>query len=216
MITVYTALFGPYDTIQPPLHPNQPGVEFVLFTDQKVNPKGWRVEKCRKGKLKPSYESRRYFDQSCLHLPRSDYTIMHGGNSVVSGLVNDIVKELPDGYDIAAFRHPQRRTVYEEAKACIRLHKDRRNVIDKQMERYRSEGLPESVRLSACILLIRRNTPALKEFETAWWEEVKNGSCRDQLSFDYVRWKLDFPVWFMEGNPYHRSDIFRVRKHDGR
>ena len=23
----------------------------------------------------------------------------------------------------------------------------------------------------------------------AWWQEVKNGSHRDQLSFDYVRWK---------------------------
>jgi hypothetical protein len=22
-----------------------------------------------------------------------------------------------------------------------------------------------------------------------WWEELKNGSHRDQLSFDYVRWK---------------------------
>ena len=51
---------------------------------------------------------------------------------------------------------------------------------------------------------------ALAAFEAFWWNEVKNGSCRDQLSFDYARWKLDMPIHYL---PNHWRDYLMLGKH---
>ena len=41
-----------------------------------------------------------------------------------------------------------------------------------------------------------------------WWEEVKYGSLRDQLSFNYSAWKTDFNFTFIEedidNNPWFK------------
>lgn len=204
---IYTALFGNYDTVAPALY------EATIFADCSIKAKGWKVEVVEQPHDLPTYSSRYYFDQSCLVMPDSEFTIMHGANAQLTMPPSEVIKLLPNGCDLACFAHPHRTNVYQEAEACIKYRKDRKDVINAQMERYKAEGFPESVRLSTCIFLVRRNTPALREFEDMWWDEVKKGSCRDQLSFDYCRWKMDFQIAYIEGNPYHRKDIFKVGKH---
>lgn len=209
-VGVYTAMFGAYDTIRKPQC--KCANDFVLFTDQNVLPDGWIVKKINPHP-NPSYASRYCFDQSCLLMPDYDATVMHGGNSVITMPPDEIIKKyLPDGFDLACFVHPHREDVFQEAKACISFRKDKAEVINPQIERYRAEGFDESIRLSTAIILIRRNTERMRAFEDYWWNEVENGSCRDQLSFDYARWKLDFPIAIIPGTPYG-TKIFKVGKH---
>lgn len=207
MIGVYTALFGPYDN---PLSPYYSSADFVLFTDQPGHFDGWRVERVEPPHEDPRYASRYYFDQSCRVMPDYEYTIMHGANARLTTPPEELVKVLPDDVDIACFPHRHRQNVYQEAEVC-KGRKDKADVIDAQISRYKSEGLPVDVRLSACILLVRRNTPRLREFEDFWWNEVKNGSCRDQLSFDYSRWKLGVDVVRLPTAAY--GSIFKVSRH---
>jgi len=190
MIGLYTALFGPYDR---DLSTPYPG---TLFTDQAVERGGWEVVRVDSPHPDPRYASRYYFDQSCKAMPDYEYTVMHGGNSQLKVSPADLVALLPDDIDIAVCKHP-RRSVYKEAEACIRMGKDDAEVINYQMSRYRGQRFPVNFSLSACILMVRRNTPRLAEFEAFWWNEVKSGSCRDQLSFDYSRWKLDMPIFYL-------------------
>jgi hypothetical protein len=209
LIGVYTALFGPYDIPQPPRFDD---VDFVLFTDQDVNPKGWQVRRVGRPHPDPRYASRYYFDQSCLVMPDYEYTIMHGANVRLTMSPVKVLEYLSNSADIAAFKHPHRESVYEEARVCAHWRKDSRATIEAQMERYRLAGFPVDFPLSACILLVRRNTERLREFETFWWNEVRNGSCRDQLSFDYCCWQLGVDVDYLPGNPF-QSSILKVGKH---
>jgi len=193
MIGLYTALFGNYDTIQPTKYNG------ILFTDQKYldSDTGWKIEVVEAPHPDLRYASRYYFDQSCRVMPDYEYTIMHGANATLRWHPQDLVNLLPGNIDLACCEHP-RGNVYEEAKAVIRMGKDGKDVVNEQMERYRAEGF-KGDDLSALPLMVRRNTPALREFEDMLWQEVGGGSCRDQLAFDYCRWKLNFPIFRLSG-----------------
>ncbi|GAG56454.1 unnamed protein product [marine sediment metagenome] len=137
---------------------------------------------------------------------------MHGANSQLAIDPWKLIQYL-DTTDIAAFRHPHRNCVYEEAKACKMYHKGNPQTINDQMAYYTGQGYPTGNDLSACILLVRRRTPTLALFETRWFAEVSQWSHRDQLSFDYMRWVMDIPVTYLPGDPFLSPDIIRVHKH---
>ena len=84
------------------------------------------------------------------------------------------------------------------------LGKDRMKNMTAQMARYKAEGFPGTP-FSACILLVRKNTIRIAALESLWWKEVLAGSHRDQLSFDYARWKKGVPITYIPGNPFTSS-----------
>ena len=58
------------------------------------------------------------------------------------------------------------------------------------MERYIQNGYPQNNGLGfTCGLVRYHNRPILKNAMEMWWTEIKYGSKRDQLSFNYVAWK---------------------------
>ena len=211
MIAVYTAIFGDYDTLKAPLFIDTL-VDYIVFTDAPhlVTPFPWQVRTVTAPHSNPGKASRFYFDQSCRALPEYKYTVMHGANALLNCEASYLLSFLR-GNDIAAFRHPHRNNVYDEQKVIIQMGKDRAENTTAQMQRYRSEGFPGTT-LTACTLLVRRNTPALRQFEDLWWEEVRNGSYRDQLSFDYCRWRLDMGVSYLPGTLFS-TDYFKVGSH---
>jgi hypothetical protein len=115
--------------------------------------------------------------------------------------------------DIAFFRHPQRDSVYAEAKACVTLGKDDPSVIASQMARYRAAGHRRSPGLVATGVIVRRHTPALREFGERWWAELDAGSHRDQLSAPYVLRRTGLRHAELGADPW-RSDLFAYRPHD--
>ncbi len=92
--------------------------------------------------------------------------------------------------DIATFRHPQRTCVYQEYAACLQLHKDDPSVMRRQVTRYRSEGYASNQGMVETSCLLRRPTVMVRGFNEAWWQEIDNNSLRDQLSFNYVAYRL--------------------------
>ncbi len=95
--------------------------------------------------------------------------------------------------DLCVFRHHVRHSIYEEATACLAAALDDPATIDAQISRYRKEGLPEDSGLIEAPILLRRHTPQMRNLNEAWWAEVARGSRRDQLSLNYVAWKLRVP-----------------------
>lgn len=208
MIGVYTCLLGPYDDVAPARFGG------VLFTDQDMKPDGWEVRK-----VKPvlpddlNRSSRYWFCQSCLVLPEYSVTIEHGADVQLQMEPGELIDRfLPDDRDIACFKHPHRSSVYEEGRMCGHWRKDDKTSIQRQMGHYEREGFPGDD-LSTCILLLRRNTLQVQKFEAMWWAEVLHGSRRNQLSFDYCRWRLGIKVARIPGGPYRRGDIMKVKRH---
>ena len=73
------------------------------------------------------------------------------------------------------------------------VYRDDPVVMAKQIKRFKQEGYPENNGLITAPILIRKHfdNEVTKVME-AWWNIVNTESKRDQLSFNYVAWKLNF------------------------
>ena len=115
-----------------------------------------------------------------------------------------------EGVTIYAPIHPSRSCIYKEASVVAAMRKDKPEIINPQMNRYKEEGFPENYGLLQSNILVRyHNDPSCIKLMETWSEEVMNGSHRDQLSFNYASWKNDdVPV------AYLRKDIYRSQWFD--
>lgn len=186
---VYTAIIGGYDR----LLASEPcsDSDFVCFTDNPgAVPAPWKAEpieffrndtltnrkyKILAHKFFPTYERSVYIDASVRLRCRA---------------ADMLDQELQDS-NMALVRHPLRKCIYREARACVKGRFDSPRIIRAQMSRYRKEGYPENYGLVANTVLLRRHmSDDIIEAMELWWGEVTSGSWRDQLSFCYVAWRL--------------------------
>jgi hypothetical protein len=209
MKVIYTAIFDRYDNVPPIVAPAE-GWTRILFTDSDLQVEGWRVVKLpfepkifRKVKIMPH-----------LFLPKEHtVSIWHDGNLLMKILPQFAVDEA--GFWL--MKHPERNCAYKEADACIILRKDSREVIGEQMKRYREDGFPENISangLPSTGVIVRANNPAYYKTAELWWDEVQNGSVRDQLSFPYAAWKTNlqykvFPhLYGFEWTPHYGKNRY--------
>ena len=103
--------------------------------------------------------------------------------------------------DVALFRHPGHDCIYQEARQCKKKLKDHARTIDGQMDAYRRKFFPSHFGLGETCVVARRNSAATRRVNELWWNEIRKGSVRDQLSFDYVRWIMGngIKVHFVDG-----------------
>lgn len=95
--------------------------------------------------------------------------------------------------------HQARNCIYQEANICKEWHKDSASVIDRQMLIFRRLGYPELKGLTENFMIYRRHHhEQVKKVMEYWWWWVSNYSKRDQLSFNYVIWNLDFKIYLFE------------------
>lgn len=189
---VYTINFDNYETFKEPLVVTE-GWDYVYFTDQDYKSKVWDVRKVKpleNGHLSARY----YYINSCEVLPEYDLSVKFGGMMNINCNIDDFIEKRCDLVkDINLMEHC-RNCIFDEAEENKRIFRHKKEwckKIDRQMERYRIEGMPTNYGLYAHGLMIRRNSDRMKEHERLWWEEVKNPDyvTRDQLSFMYVLWK---------------------------
>lgn len=177
---VYTAVFDGYDTLRAVKYPD---VEHVCFTDEPQGAEGWTelvVPHTRSGKLDSLYYkclAHRWFDD--------DVVIWHDACGQLKQHPS-VLGDLLGNADLAAFAHPTRNCIYDEADAVIAYGKGEPSTIQAQVSQYRKAGYPEHAGLSATGLLVRRQLP---EFNEQWWWWCRNLCPRDQLSFNYLVWK---------------------------
>jgi hypothetical protein len=119
---------------------------------------------------------------------------------LVSRDVNGIMEKHLKNADICVFKHRKRNCIYEEVNACIEQQKDDKDTMLNQVAKYKAEGYPANNGLAETTAVLRRHNKATAGFNEMWWEEITNGSCRDQLSFDYVAWKLGMNYEIFPGN----------------
>ena len=96
------------------------------------------------------------------------------------------------------------------------MKKDKKENVDPQIERYKREGFPKDYGLLQSNILIRKhnNEDCIKLMED-WFNEVKNGSHRDQLSFNYALWKNeDIKIEYLDKYIYRSKWFFWNGKHN--
>lgn len=201
---VYTAIFGDYDQLRPAVGP----AHYVCFTDGCFEAEGWEMIRVDRRQFDdPRREARMYKILAHQWIDAGISAWQDG-----SGRLMDDPAQHLDGLDLALFTHPERTCIYREADACVELGKGDTYYIAHQMDAYLRAGYPEQNGLAATGLLIRRHTSQVAALEDAWWSEVTRHTVRDQLSFDYVCWKLGVEYSLIPGNLWD-NDVIGWQQH---
>ena len=167
-----------------------PGWDYICFTDNpRLKSKVWQFRKLSSTSLGPRKDSRRPKILNDEYLPEYDISIYVDSRFKVRINLDKFTRKYLKDYDIAMMHSPKRQCVYAEAKLCRRLRLDSKRV-QKQVARYREEGVPERVGLTRCGLIVRKHhVDSQIKFMEEWWSEYENESDRDTISFAYVFWK---------------------------
>ena len=225
---VYTCITGGYDTIiEPKVVTN--GFDYVCFTDNiKMESNIWNIRPLPKEtEGLTQVKKQRYVKiNPHLHLSEYDVSIWVDGNVTIKSNLNEFTdKYLTNEYSIYVPKHPSRTCIYSESNAVVAMKKDTKENVTPQIERYKEEGFPKNYGLlQSNIILRKHNDKDCVRFMEQWFDELKNGSHRDQLSFNYVAWKnedikifyLDKTIcksqWFNWGGKHNMSEMKSSRK----
>jgi len=119
---------------------------------------------------------------------------------VIKGDINTMIEKYLNNTDIALHLHGERNCIYKEAELCIERKFDYVELIRKQIQKYKAEGYPENNGLHEGTVILRRHTEDIKRFDEAVWAEICSGSTRDQLSLNYIAWKLGIKITDIPGS----------------
>jgi hypothetical protein len=205
-IIVYTALFGNIDPLWAAA-PHKTQARFVVFTDtvrQEVGQWGGNPPRLSGGaqarparweqRVAPAeYGARRtaryYKCNPHLFFPDADVSIWVDSNVRLRLTPEQAVARWLK-HDLATFKHPDRDCVYREARACVKMRKDDRAILEGQAAVYRAVGMPARWGLAETRVVIRRHTAAIAQLNDAWWQEIVHYSQRDQIAFPFTCWRL--------------------------
>ena len=223
-IVVYTSIFGGYDK----LHENQykmDGVDYLCFTDSDIKSDTWDIIKSIPIYNDPNRNAKKYKVLPHRYLSEYDYSIWIDGNI----LIVDDIRELVKIHKYQVFDHNQtiidaRNCIYEEYDVIMKLgqknggnYKDSPEIMYNQIKRYLNEGYPKNNGLATNPIILRNhNDSEVIKLMEDWWIEIKYGSRRDQLSFDYVVWKNNFKYKFLHGDSRKNQYFLQTGKHKGK
>lgn len=193
-IIVYSVNIGGYDFFN---HPKiiDPNVRYILFTDNKFFKSDvWEVNHIDfiDDNINNRLKARYIKTNPHKILPKHDISVWvdHCFTPRFKDIHQVITSIKFDKYtNIMCYSHDERNCLYDESVAVKKLKLDDSSVIDKQISKYRGEGFPKNLGLFQSGFMIRKNNDKVNRFNNTWWEEIKNGSGRDQLSQVYSSWK---------------------------
>ena len=226
---IYTAIFGDYDHLETPKFVPE-GFDFICFTDTNIQSDVWDVRQVTPLYSDSTRNARKYKILPHRYLQEYEISIWIDGNMIIKDGVtfkagvltksdsNVMIDEYLSDKNIACYNHincklDPRDCVYKEAKAVISLGKDDTELVENQMDKYFEDGYPKSNGLIVSGIILRRHNEAdVKKTMELWWEELKHGSKRDQLSFNYSAWKTNLEFNHIIGDVRNNQN-FRLLPH---
>lgn len=204
-IVVATALIGPADALAPSTFPGR----YVCYTDRPVQ--GWECLSPPGGYARLA--ARRAKMILLDDFPEAEWSIWIDASFDLLVDPHVIVAAAEaTGCDVAAFRHPDRHRIKEEAREIIRGGMAPFDLVNRQIAAYHSDGFDTDVVPQAALtttgLLVRRHTRQVAEFTAQWLHEIETHTLRDQLSVDYAAWRTGVRIGYLPG--HYRENQFVV------
>ena len=209
-MTIYTAIFGKYDTLKDPTVITK-GWEYICYTNRKdLKSNVWKIKYINNKKLS-NVKAARCIKIRFFYYVESDLVIWCDASMIINTNLNDFITKHHRG-NFTILQHPIRDCIYQEAYACIKLNKDKEGVINSQIIRYVDVSYPEHNGMIQSGLIIRNRDKDTIAFCTEWFREVRQGSFRDQLSFNYTVWSTELiKPYLITSNILHNE--FKLQKH---
>lgn len=226
-IIVYSVNIGGYDTFKEVRCPDS-RVSYYLFTDNKsIRSKTWNIVYVPPNKFDSDQSKRCRFIKTHPHilLPEHKISVWIDHSFVINtpdivGMVRQCLGNKPITCYIHGSQRDRRNCLYDEARGIMKYKIDSKGVVRRQMRKYMQMGFPKNYGLFSTGFMFRKNSPAVNLFNEKWWEEIKAGSKRDQLSQMFVSWKCGVPVnpipvgRDVYSNPFliKKSHLHKIRK----
>jgi hypothetical protein len=216
-IVVYTAITNKtngYDILKE-LPTTVRNIDYVSFLETPIPNTTWKFEQINKSFKEPNRNAKIHKILSHKYFPDKMYSLWIDGSVTIEFQfsIEKLVQLYLSDCDLALFEHSERHCIFEEANVCINRRLDNPEIIRKQINRYHQEGYPANAGLGECTILLRRHTPEIIEFNECWWQEILNGSKRDQISFQYVINKLQLKHRYFPGHLRCTNKLFKRHFH---
>lgn len=219
-IVVYTCITNDYDQIKTYHNQSNSNIDFICFTDNPnliYNDNGWTIRAIPQDLQIFSKVKQQRLLKILPHkyLNNYDISIWVDGNIQVRCDIEKFLTNIDlDKYCFYTRKHPSRNCIYEEGNVVIRYGKDSVKSIDNQLSGYKKEGFPKNFGLVETAIIIRKhNDKQCIIIDNMWAKELVNKSHRDQMSFDYVRWKTGIEIGYFKLDKLDIDKNFRWKKH---
>ena len=109
---------------------------------------------------------------------------------IIGDLNEFLLRIISPKYNIYNLEHPWRNNITKEELAVVLYKRENENMTKLIHERYSKEKFPDNNGLiEGCLIIRKHNEPDCIKVMNIWFNEIKNYSYRDQLSFNYIIWK---------------------------
>jgi Protein of unknown function (DUF616) len=193
VIDIFTCITAGYDDLKK--QPVARGVRYTAFVEGVTLPRPpWtRLPVTSDPSAEPTRRSRQMKVLAHESCPQAEYSLWIDGCFRIEQSFFTValprwlaLMTAAGGPELLTFKHTEHDCTYEHATRILEVGTDSARVVEAQMRRYRSAGLPEHAGMVQTNVILRKHTPAVEGFNKRWWEEIKQGSRRDQLSFIYA------------------------------
>lgn len=211
-ICVYTCICGGYDKlIEQSIRDSN--ADFYCFSDREIESKHWNIISIQKYTSLCDYTLvNRFFKWNPhLVLPQYKYSVYIDGNlEIISfSFWKRIYELINSNCKISIAKHNIRKSVYDEARICIKYRKDNPENIKKYLAYLnKCTNFKNDKLLYQNGLIFREHMDAdIVEFDTQLYGNIINFTKRDQLILPYIRQKLDINIVdFNYGKSYPLSE----------
>lgn len=217
-IVCYTCVTGGYDYVRQPIVVSK-DIDYVCFTDNmQLKSNIWQIRPIPNQLNNLSNVKKQRIIKICPHkyLKEYDISIWVDGNIEIKADLNEFIQQYDlDKCPFYTRIHPSRKCIYEEAEACIRMKKDNAATIYSQIDKYKKEGYPKNIGMvETCVILRKHNDKICQLIDNYWASELLLHSHRDQLSFNYVCWKMHFLPGILKNEfKINLNQTFRIYRH---
>ncbi len=188
----FTSLTGGYESFKVPEY-FDPTFDYYIFTDDenlKVFEPFKKILISKPGE-DPVRVSRRVKLNPFEMLPGYEYAVWVDASFLVRNSLEPYVSKVQRAEaDLGVFPHPERNSYEEEAAACIRKGKDSEEIIQAQLECYKTQydikAINDQPLLAMGVFIANLKSETCRLFFDCWREEYQRFSRRDQLSAPFA------------------------------
>jgi len=183
----FCVIIGNYDTLKTPNIVNNEW-DYYCITDQDITSDFWKIIKIESA-LDSRWQSR-YIWTHFYNYIDCDIALKFDASMIINSDLNQLLIYLTPETDIVLTKHDRRDCIYKEGIAVIHKFPESKDIVNLQMKRYDEIKFPKNFGLHYQGIRLMRNNEKIRKFNELWWNQIKNGCWRDQLSFDFLRWLL--------------------------
>ena len=199
-IVIYSAVVGNYDTIIDSKIKKETNVDYIMFSDKKINSKFWQSRDIpiKIKKINDSTLINRYlkFHPNELFDNKYDYSIYIDGNVLINDKLIDMISLLDKENGIAMHKHYSRNCIYDESLVCMLYGKGNKNEIKRYINFLKKQKFPKKYGLLEAPVIITdlNNKKAIKILEKIYNLLLESKTNRDQLCIPYVLWQNNIQI----------------------